>query len=93
MLPLAEHGSSKHYQDTVVGMLQALNHGKPMVEGYSGFFPNRIRALRKRLKGFPDDFSIDYLKSLDVGYVVVSKDWLNSTLRKEAAKRSELEEV
>jgi hypothetical protein len=59
----------------VVSMLQSLEHGKPLGDGYSGFVPASYRALRELLGTFPSDPSLDALRERGIVYVIVARDW------------------
>ena len=58
MLPFSQSRIARDHRSTVVGMLQALEHGKPLVEGYSGFVPKRVRDLRRVFGGSPASVAI-----------------------------------
>ncbi len=45
-------------------MYAALVHGRPLVNGYSGFTPARQSVLAQSLKGFPDEASLAALRAL-----------------------------
>jgi hypothetical protein len=45
-------------------MYAALLHGRPLVNGYSGFTPQRQSELAAALKGFPDEASMAALRAL-----------------------------
>ena len=55
-------------------MLQALDTGHPMINGYSGFFPKDHGRLRQQLVGFPDERSLAALRDRHVRYVVIDTD-------------------
>jgi hypothetical protein len=77
MLPPAVSGSTADYAPTVLAMLQALRHGHPLVNGYSGFFPPASdRVLRIAVRGFPNPRSVRALTAAPARYVVVERDWL-----------------
>jgi hypothetical protein len=46
-------------------------HWQPMVNGYSGFAPTSYAELLDRLREFPDDRAIDYLRQRGVTYLLV----------------------
>ena len=56
-------------------MVQALEHGHPLVNGYSGFFPDRDEGLRARLERFPDPSVVTELRDLGVAYAVAAPSW------------------
>ncbi|MEZ5179194.1 MAG: hypothetical protein R2746_13220 [Acidimicrobiales bacterium] len=71
-LPFASGRRAADFEDTTVRMLQALPTGHPMVNGYSGFFPDDHDDLRRQLRSFPDERSVAALQARDVHYVVVA---------------------
>jgi hypothetical protein len=73
MLPVTAGGQSAAYEDTALGMLQALRHGHPLVNGYSGFFPERTDRLMARLRRFPNGGAVSALREVGVRYVVVDR--------------------
>jgi hypothetical protein len=52
-------------------MYYSIYHGKPLVQGYSGYFPPGYTAVREVLENFPSDKTIGLLRDLGVGYVIV----------------------
>jgi hypothetical protein len=52
-------------------MFNSTWHWHPIVNGYSGFFPKTFYELVENTIAFPDDRSIDYLKSRGVDLIVV----------------------
>lgn len=46
-------------------------HWKPLLNGYSGFFPPSYHELLTRLDDFPSQASIDYLRTRDAKYLLV----------------------
>ena len=75
MLPVTARGQAAAYVDTTLGMLQALRHGHPIVNGYSGFFPERTDRLMDRLRHFPGADGVSALREVGVRYVVVDRRW------------------
>jgi hypothetical protein len=71
--------TSFDYADTTTAMLLGLEHGHPLVNGYSGFFPARAIDLRHVMDEFPTAASLAALQDLDVQWIVV--DWLSATRR------------
>ena len=55
--------------------MQSLEHGHPLVNGYSGFFPDRDEGLRARLERFPDPPVVTELRDLGVDYAVADPSW------------------
>jgi hypothetical protein len=74
MAPPERSGAARDYEP--IAMLQGLQHGHPIVNGYSGFFPPNAAALANALRRLPDPMSLAYLERLDVRYVVVDRAWL-----------------
>jgi hypothetical protein len=73
-------------------VMQGLEHGHSLVNGYSGFFPSGHRELPERLASFPDQPSLTELRDLGVTYAVAdAARW--STDRDAAARRLGLEIV
>jgi len=52
-------------------MYYSTRHWRPLVNGYSGFTPPSYRELTERLRDFPDDGSIAYLRERGVTYLLV----------------------
>jgi len=52
-------------------MLQSLEHNMPLLNGYSGFFPESYEQFREAVDGFPDSESVRFLIDRKVGYIVV----------------------
>ncbi len=55
-------------------MLHSTAHWQPLVNGYSGLRPPLHSTLFNRLRGFPDDFTVQSLIDLGVTYVVIHTD-------------------
>lgn len=51
----------------------SLFHWKPLVNGYSGYYPQDYFETVVRMAGFPDDTSLARLRSHDVRYVIVHR--------------------
>jgi hypothetical protein len=54
-------------------MLASTRHWHPMLNGYSGFTPASYMEHQSRLGGFPNDESLQFLRSLGVTHVVVDE--------------------
>ncbi|GAB4581242.1 MAG: hypothetical protein Fur0022_39890 [Anaerolineales bacterium] len=52
IFPFAEGRSVEAFEPTAVGMVWGLVHGKPLVNGYSGFFPQVDREWRGMVAGW-----------------------------------------
>ena len=61
-LPFVDGRSARHRPDGLY-MFSSTWHWQPIVNGYSGFFPQSFIELTEHMKSFPDDRSIAYLKT------------------------------
>jgi hypothetical protein len=52
-------------------MFRSTAHWQPILNGYSGFFPQSYLDLTERVKAFPDDASIEYLKKRGVDLIIL----------------------
>ena len=52
-------------------MFNSTYHWQPMVNGYSGFFPQSFMEMTEEMTAFPDDRSIGYLKQRGVDLIIV----------------------
>lgn len=75
-LPFASSGRTSSFEATTDEMLDGLEHGHPLVNGYTGFFPDSDRDLRRTLRGFPDGDSVGALCDRGVRWAVVDRTWL-----------------
>ena len=51
-------------------------HWQYLVNGYSGFFPPSYRKVVNAVQGFPDETSMNVIKSHGVRYLVIHGEWL-----------------
>lgn len=70
-LPFPEGRNSRDYLETTEWMFWQTRHGRPMVNGYSGFFPKPFLELKATLQGFPSDRSMEALAASGVRYCVI----------------------
>lgn len=70
-LPPSMSGRSQHFEATVVLMLQALSFEKPLLNGYSGYFPASHREFRTRLRRL-DPAGIAYLEARGTRYIILN---------------------
>ena len=75
LLPPAASPKVGAYAETVLGMLQGLVHGHPLVNGYSGFFPTQTDRLMALLPRFPAQTALRALARHGVRYAVVDQAW------------------
>jgi hypothetical protein len=52
-------------------MYFSISHWQRLVNGYSGFYPPKYLRLLETMRRFPDDTSIDALRTFDVDYAIV----------------------
>lgn len=73
-IPFASGTKVTDYLTSVQWMHFGLEHDVPMVNGYSGFFPQRVLDLRNRInKSFPSGELLDEFAELDVDLLVVMR--------------------
>jgi hypothetical protein len=70
------------YEEAAIAMYWGTFHGRRMVNGYSGFFPEEYYELESAMGTFPDQRSLRMLRSHGVRYCVIrrpdpSKDYAN----------------
>jgi hypothetical protein len=70
-VPFPREGDAMAYEETTKWMSLQPFYGLAMVNGYSGFFPERFHELKSAMQEFPDDKSIAVLYALKVRYCVV----------------------
>ena len=51
-------------------------HWQYLVNGYSGFFPPSYRRIVNAVRGFPDETSMNMIRSHGVRYLVIHGEWL-----------------
>jgi hypothetical protein len=57
-------------------MIYSLEHGAPMLNGYSGFFPKPYLELRNFVNAeFPSNGVISRFAELDVEYLIVARNY------------------
>lgn len=92
MMPMPAERPVEYFEPTSEWMVQALQHGHPLVNGYTGFFPPGDRALRLRMASFPDEATVTELRDLGVEFVVADSLWWTSE-RDQAARDLGLEPI
>jgi hypothetical protein len=75
MVPFPASGSVNDYEDTTTAMLASLEHGHPIVNGYTGLFPQAYADLRADMELFPDDFDLRLLADSGARYLVLRHDF------------------
>lgn len=76
MVPFPASLDAAAYAPTTQWMLDGLDHGHPIVNGYSGLFPTQYDQLESAMGDFPDPNTIGMLLDRGVSYVVVDRAWL-----------------
>ena len=72
-LPMPETGTAADYASTTRLMVRSLHFRRPIVNGYSGFFPPRYRQLRVAAREFPSPETIRELWLLGTRYLVIDR--------------------
>ncbi|MEM9516328.1 MAG: hypothetical protein AAGA42_15865 [Actinomycetota bacterium] len=67
-------GRVADFEGTVVDMLATLEHGHPMISGYTGLFPEDRRTVRAALQPPVDADTVDLLCARGVGWLVIDND-------------------
>lgn len=76
MLPFAQTNRVEAFEPTTIAMLQSLEHGYPLVNGYSGFFPPTYRHWRDQFNRFPSVQTLDLLtEEIKPTYLVIDQTW------------------
>jgi len=72
-VPFATGNQVGDFQATLWWMFLGTEHGVPLVNGYSGFFPQEYFALRKQVnEQFPDEGVLRQFDRMGVEYVLVA---------------------
>lgn len=70
-LPFANGSDASAYESTTLWMYWQTRHHRPMVNGYSGFFPDAYLELRDAMETFPSEESMRLLTLAGVRYLVI----------------------
>ncbi len=73
MVPWAPGPTATDFEPTVIAMLAALDHGHPLLNGYSGFFPARHDRLAAAVETFPDDEALAALEADGAEWLVLDR--------------------
>ena len=79
-LPFPGGRTSADYLGTAQWMYWQMRHGRPMVNGYSSFFPKSFRDLKKEVASFPSQSALERLASYGVEYVVAHRGFVTGRL-------------
>lgn len=77
-MPFPEGRSSADYVGTTQWMYWQTRHWRPMVNGYSGFFPAEFRRLKKIMHQFPSQESLAALHGAGVELCIVHRAFLST---------------
>jgi hypothetical protein len=76
-LPFPQGTSADHYQPTTLAMYWQLWHHRPLVNGYSGYFPESFLEIKRELAQLPGHLrGLDLLRQHGVRYCVVDRTWM-----------------
>ena len=78
MIPFAPGPKVAEFEPTAEAMLLGLDHHKPLVNGYSGFFPGSYEQLAALEDPFPDDRALPALRRAGVRWIVVDDRWADA---------------
>ncbi|MBA4030351.1 MAG: hypothetical protein C0478_05595 [Planctomyces sp.] len=73
-IPFPDGTDARAYESTTTWMYWQTQHHRPLINGYSGFFPDAYLDLRDAMENFPDDSSISQLAQLGTRYLVIDLD-------------------
>jgi hypothetical protein len=74
-LPLPEDGHVSRYEQTALWMYWSTFHQRRLINGYSGFLPEHYVVTKRSLAGFPDDASLDRLRSQGATHCVILREY------------------
>lgn len=79
------------YQIETVRMLAQITHHKPLINGYSGYFPPGYSQFQLDMaRAFPSDFLLCFLgQVLKVDTLIIDRDWFHAH-RQQVAQHEEL---
>ena len=89
-LPPSPSGRAVHFEPVLVAMLQGLEFEKPLLNGYSGYFPDHHREFRLRLRK-PTSADIDYLRDRGARYLLLDLERASPALRGLLRRKGALE--
>ena len=89
-LPFASGGKVQDFDVTTRWMCYGLKHGIPMVNGYSGFFPQSYMDLQKFVNDqFPSTQVLEKFRSMNVGHLVVARKYCSPEKLLQSSSESE----
>jgi hypothetical protein len=72
-VPLARGGGARDTLETALWMYWGMQHRRPLLNGYSGFYPPSASRLLTAMKAFPDERSLRLLRKRGARYAVVRR--------------------
>jgi hypothetical protein len=72
-IPFAEGGTAQDTLETMLWMYWGTQHRRPLLNGYSGFFPPGAARLQTAMAAFPDARSLRLLRKRGARYAVVRR--------------------
>ncbi len=77
-LPVPASERVADYEETARAMLLATEHGRPLVNGYSSYFPRGYTAFARMLRGCPSPEAWSALHSVGLRFLSLRSSWLLS---------------
>jgi len=77
-LPFPPSGGVADFEETARWMLLASAHGRPLANGYSGFFPSRYNMLTRALRGCPTPKGYKFVRFLGYDSLAIRSSWLEA---------------
>ena len=75
-LPVNATESASDYEPTARAMLLATAHGRPLVNGYSSYFPPSYRSFVRLMQGCPKPTAWQLLRRVGSSHVLLRSSWL-----------------
>jgi hypothetical protein len=75
-LPFPASGNVADFEESTRWMLLTATHGRPMANGYSGFFPKSYKMLSRALRGCPTALGYELVRTLEYDTLVIRSSWL-----------------
>jgi len=61
------------WKDDLASVFDSMSHGRPLVNGYSGYFPPEYRAMQHYAAGFPGEAAVRVLRDTGADYLVLRR--------------------